>query len=476
MFLPPPQRNDQMDFDDNISTRQEILAAYEAIRDSNCEEMNSLIISKNLIDAHWDLSAIGDIPDALKRCPPAISIAAYFSNDSYSFLLANGASLKIPDKFGRLPVHFILRNGDEQQVMSLQEQEIDFNIPDKGSRRPIHYAALGGNEFAIKWLWTQGVDIDAQDKFGFTPLMFAAKNGNKEIVEFLINNGCDPTRIFSNKNGKRNLVCFACESNSPETLSYLLEKNLDAEFVSFDGPPLIIAAKYGNAELIPILLNHGVIPNSYDMNGTSAIMWAAKNGLITALPPLLQANANINKQNKFGETALSLALDSNQFACIVYLLSKGASTKGLKKSPIIVAAENNNTMLLQQFVKVGVDINSQDKNGISCMHVIVDQRNINSVRTLFETGASLDLQDNRGLSPLFYAVLNRDIEMISLLLELGANVNLIDKSGQTVLMRSVLNGNYDMVKILLEKGANPNIYDYQVHFKFLNKLQYLLQL
>ena len=94
------------------------------------------------------------------------------------------------------------------------------------------------------------------------------------------------------------------------TYSYYGEKRF-----SISGPAISVAAGKGYIEMIKMLLKYGADSNSKNINGTTALMFAAQLSCQRATEILLKHGADVNTTNEFGDTALSFALDD--FVCDV---------------------------------------------------------------------------------------------------------------------------------------------------------------
>ena len=72
-------------------------------------------------------------------------------------------------------------------------------------------------------------------------------------------------------------------------------------------------------------------------------------------------------------------------------------------------------------------------------------------------GANINTQDENGFSALHVATQEKHIDMVSYLLQNGANVNTQDKFGNTPIMRTDLSTPFELLRILLENGANVDL-------------------
>lgn len=93
------------------------------------------------------------------------------------------------------------------------------------------------------------------------------------------------------------------------------------------------------------------------------------------------------------------------------------------------------------------------------LHLAIQEKNIEKVKTLLQKGLSINQFDEIGKTPFHYAVENEDFEMIKLLLSFGADINAYDKKtiSNTPLNEVAQTCSYAMAKFLMENGADPTI-------------------
>lgn len=125
------------------------------------------------------------------------------------------------------------------------------------------------------------------------------------------------------------------------------------------------------------------------------------------------------------------------------------------------------------------DLNFQDEDGLTALHVAVRYGRLKIVEELLMLGANAKLTDKEGNSPLHYAVKNHGLQddldecqnklkinsqevsnlIVKLLINANANPNLRNKKGLAPLHIAVQGENNTLVKSLLKANANPNLTD-----------------
>jgi ankyrin repeat protein len=100
-----------------------------------------------------------------------------------------------------------------------------------------------------------------------------------------------------------NLFIYILKKKNKEVQNFLLENNNIDIKDEFKRTPLINATFYNNFELINWLLSKGAYIDSVDINGYTALHFAAQEANEESLSLLIENNANINIQDINGNTA-----------------------------------------------------------------------------------------------------------------------------------------------------------------------------
>lgn len=166
--------------------------------------------------------------------------------------------------------------------------------------------------------------------------------------------------------------------------------------------------KYGinndNMLIFKIGLERGADVNFQDKEGNTALIRAAYDGRTERVKILLKNGAAIDIQDNFGNTALMSASIWNNVDTVKLLLENGAKTdiRNIDGEPELISAAR------EGFVKI--------------------------VKLLLKYGADIDIQeDSEGTTALMLAANEGHVEIVKLLLENGAKVNIEDKYGNTAL-------------------------------------------
>lgn len=202
-------------------------------------------------------------------------------------------------------------------------------MPDKPTKNFCN--ALSNRNFEMMDVFlAQGADINNENCFhgSQTPLMNTVAIVNRYVdtpalVKYLLQHGADVN--YQNKNGNTALM-YAVDASvdrlygDPESLiqnvAMLVEKGAKTNLADNDGDTALFYAvakgynekSWGRFQrMVGYLVKNGADVNHQNKRGLTPLMLAAKGCGVGAVKLLLSLNANVEKQTKTSETALSIA-------------------------------------------------------------------------------------------------------------------------------------------------------------------------
>ncbi len=138
-------------------------------------------------------------------------------------------------------------------------------------------AALDGDASIVKRGIRQGIRVDftAEDKR--TALMLAAFNGHTSIVKHLLEHNAT---VDLRDSIQRTALMYAATGSSVETVQLLVDAgaNVNAADAEESWTPLMMAAAEGQTQIVAVLLKHGANAASKDVDGETALQFAASKG------------------------------------------------------------------------------------------------------------------------------------------------------------------------------------------------------
>ncbi len=235
---------------------------------------------------------------------------------------------------------------------------------------------------------------------------------------------------------------------------------LSVLFQVFGGDYLIKVAKKEGKKSIQILLTLGVSADSLSSDGkwTPLIVAAYRNNT-KLIQLLLKRRIKVNRINKFGRTALHVAVMRDSLDVAKILLGNGAEVNKIDYSqsmPIhYIKSYKMASLLLENDAVVGF----RNKKGLTPIFFVPDER---TMRLLIAKGAKLDIPSLSGMT-VIDNVENPDL--IMLLIKAGINVNSQNSKGETPLHRLIMSKHaknrhtFRVIKSLVRKGADVDIRD-----------------
>lgn len=103
-----------------------------------------------------------------------------------------------------------------------------------------------------------------------------------------------------------------------------------------------------------------------------------------------------------------------------------------------------------------IDLNSQDKRGLTALHAAAQNGQMEIIRYLLQFKIDINTTSKAKETPLLSALARSHIGIAKLLMENGADVNAVNAKGETPLMLASGNGSLEICQALVEKKANLN--------------------
>ena len=260
---------------------------------------------------------------------------------------------------------------------------------------------------------------------------------------------------------------------------------VDVNATELDGSTALHwAAQRDNLELVEVLLGAGANPKVSTRYKITPMYFAAMNGNAAMIARLLKAGVDVNSTAEEGETALMTASRTGRPDAVKVLLDRGADVQ--RKDPLrgqtalMWASAEGNTAAVELLLSAGGEIHGKSKGGFTPFLFAVRGGHLPTAKVLLERGASINDVATDGTSALNMAVVNAYFELASLLLDHGADPNAPDPRGSALHTLAWLRepgadgaagvgntphgppvptGNVTALELaekLLKKGADPN--------------------
>lgn len=141
---------------------------------------------------------------------------------------------------------------------------------------------------------------------------------------------------------------------------------------------------------------------------------------------MLSVGISLDYCNNRHQTALHLAVLTNQPAIVRQLLDGGASSDvvdGRGQTCLHVAVLLDSTTCLRLLLHQSrrpLHVNAVSHDGVTALHLAVQRGNADAVRCLLSAGVDVNVVDKCGRTALFYALTRNDVAVTQLLMSFGA--------------------------------------------------------
>jgi ankyrin repeat protein len=304
-------------------------------------------------------------------------------------MLEQGVGINIAAWPGWTAVTAASTYGRTAAVKFLISKGADVNVRLKdGETVLIQSAQHDNNGEIVKALLEAGANINLQTKEGLTALMRFAWMGQTEAFEAVLKAGAD-TKL---KNiGGYTAFRFAVAYGRADIVRLLLPYETDLNQRDKDGAtPLMWTAWKDRKDAIALLLAAKASVDLQDNDGLTALMYAGQELFQDDVKILLGAKAAVNIKDKKGWTALMHTAASRFRA-----LEAGAHGDGMMNWLGAVG-------IIDAMAAAGADVNAQNKNGDTALILAVKAQNTHFAENLVKNGADPNIKNSSGKRAIDY--------------------------------------------------------------------------
>ena len=248
---------------------------------------------------------------------------------------------------------------------------------------------------------------------------------------------------------------------------------------------MVEAVKAGNVGAVRALLAQRADPNQPEIDGTTALHWAAHFDNLDAADLLIKAGARVRAANRYGATPLLLACINGSAPMVERLLNAGADPNTAMPegdTVLMTAARAGNVAVVKALVAHGADVNARETwkgqtavmwaaaaNNAAVVEALVAAGADAQARTRFKpvplstTGGfgrrserNSDATKQAGFTALHFAVRAGAADAVRVLLKSGATLRDTTSDGTGVLVMAIASTHFELADWLLDQGADPN--------------------
>ncbi len=154
-------------------------------------------------------------------------------------------------------------------------------------------------------------------------------------------------------------------------------------------------------------------------------MTAVKKKNYQKVEEMIDNDAAINYRDSDNLVALAYALDNDDRKMFEILINNGADVKQTilnKSSLLIFYVSMNKYMLIEDLIVAGIDINFQDRLGMTALMHSIEKENINAINLLIKHGSDKEITDFSGKTIFDYSALSRNL-LVKKLIENSDRIN-----------------------------------------------------
>ena len=202
------------------------------------------------------------------------------------------------DQLGETPLHYaadhgyinvvrlLLDNGADVNARSKDDEVLSLNgLVKVGGLTPLHCAAIEGHKEVVELLLANKADVNALSNDGTTPLQWALQKGHQDVAELLRHHSDletvnallkgNPDFLFSKDKDGETPLHSAAMRGYIDVAELLLAKTNAVNVLDASGKtPLIIAAEYGEYEMVDFLVKNGADKSAKSNEGKTALDYA----------------------------------------------------------------------------------------------------------------------------------------------------------------------------------------------------------
>ena len=386
-------------------------------------------------------------------------------------LVKHGIDINACDGDGKTPLYMAAYTGLKEIAGFLLDNDANIDCRLANGETPLYAACIKNEPETAEMLLRRGADLLLSTKSrNWSPL--EAAYDFPEIVKLLVNNKPRPdfkrrSVLSSYRNGYVTALFLAAKENHLESARWLLTGDPEIDFSPPSGSgeysgytSLATAAAQGHTAIVRLLLEKGGANVNHLILGNLPILHTVTSE--DTLAALLEYNIDLELKSPDRSTVLNFrARDSNPMVSESFLnrlLNAGANIEAADywgDTPLMSTAAAGNRGCLKFFVSRGANVNSEGGVFGRPIHRAARTGCLANVKTLVANGADLRYCHNLVGTPLQSACAADDNgEALRYFVERGAKVDAEGGVHQTVVSQACLMSKLTDLEYLLDHGGS----------------------
>ena len=347
---------------------------------------------------------------------------------------------------GSTPLQWAVFNGDVNEAKRLLRAGANITLANHYGATPMTLAAEVGNTDMLKVLLEAGANADSPNPDGQTALLAVARTGNVEAAKLLLEHGA--TVDAKEKWGGQTALMWASARRHPAMMELLIARGADVNAVSIDRNYQRHIQAEGR-------------PKSLDSGGLTPLLYAARENCLACVDVLLKNKADIDLADPDSVSPLLVAVMNANWDLAKKLIEAGADVNQWDiygESPLLSAIDLRSRI---DGGRASIDAPNATK-GIDILKLLLDRGADPNMQLFFQPANARGVLYTRGVTPLIRAAVNADSEVVKLLLDKGADASVSTADRQTPIHavlagRAQENQAVELIRVLQKAGTDVNV-------------------